>query len=150
MHTEQLSWSKPTGWHNGSTSPLNGSASPRHANLVLYFGARDALASGSRYHELRAMFPDAHIMGCSTGGQISNDDVTDDEMDDTEERATGAKPGASAAPTTGNGAAGAGSGATPAKRPAAQRPANRPGNRPGPRPRQPRRARGERRDNRSW
>ncbi|HXL69262.1 MAG TPA: FIST N-terminal domain-containing protein [Xanthobacteraceae bacterium] len=80
MRTEQLSWSKPTGWHNGSTSPLNGSTSPRNANLVLYFGAREALASGSRYHELRAMFPDAHIMGCSTGGQISNDDVTDDEI----------------------------------------------------------------------
>src|SRR6202521_3211922 len=78
MRTEQLSWSKPTGWHNGSTSPRN--ANPRNANLVLYFGARDALASGSRYHELRAMFPDAHIMGCSTGGQISNGDVTDDEI----------------------------------------------------------------------
>ena len=26
------------------------------------------------------MFPDAHILGCSTGGQIHNDDVTDDEI----------------------------------------------------------------------
>ena len=26
------------------------------------------------------MFPAAHILGCSTGGQISNDDVTDDEI----------------------------------------------------------------------
>lgn len=73
MHTEQLSWSEPTGWRNGSTSP-------RDAGLVLYFGSRQALASGSRYHELRVMFPDAHIMGCSTGGQISNDDINDDEI----------------------------------------------------------------------
>ncbi len=73
MRTEQLSWSEPTGWRNGG-------ASSRSANLVLYFGTRQALASGSRYHELRAMFPAAHIMGCSTGGQISNDDVTDDEI----------------------------------------------------------------------
>jgi hypothetical protein len=73
MRTNQLLWSEPTGWHGGS-------ASARDANLVLYFGARRALASGSRYHELRAMFPDAHIMGCSTGGQIHNDDVIDDEI----------------------------------------------------------------------
>jgi hypothetical protein len=26
------------------------------------------------------MFPPAHVVGCSTGGQIRNDDVTDDEV----------------------------------------------------------------------
>lgn len=41
---------------------------------------RAALASGARYDELRAMFPKAHVVGCSTGGQIRNDDVSDDEI----------------------------------------------------------------------
>src|SRR5258708_23772545 len=29
---------------------------------------------------MRAMFPQAHLLGCSTGGQILNDDVSDDEI----------------------------------------------------------------------
>jgi hypothetical protein len=72
MRVDQLSWSEAAGWGAGR----GGS----NANLVLFFGTRQALACGERYHELRAMFPDAHILGCSTGGQIRNDDVTDDEI----------------------------------------------------------------------
>jgi hypothetical protein len=73
MRADQLSWSETTGWRaaNGSTDK---------AHLVLYFAARQALACGARYHELRAKFPDANILGCSTGGQIHNDDVTDHEI----------------------------------------------------------------------
>ena len=48
------------------------------ADLVLYFGLRAALAYGARFRELRAMFAKAHIVGCSTGGQIRNDDVDDE------------------------------------------------------------------------
>ena len=50
------------------------------ADLVVYFGAREALSCGARYRELRAMFPAAHILGCSTGGQIRDVDVSDDEI----------------------------------------------------------------------
>ena len=73
MHAHQLSWTETSGWRGG-----NGGAGS--ADLVLFFGARQALACGSRYREMRAMFPRAHILGCSTGGQIVNDDVTDDEI----------------------------------------------------------------------
>ena len=62
-----------SGWRGG-----NGGAD--NADLVLFFGARQALACGSRYREMRSMFPRAHILGCSTGGQIVNDDITDDEI----------------------------------------------------------------------
>ena len=72
MHAEQLSWSKSAGWYPAKADGA--------ANLVLFFGTRQALACGNRYHELRAMFPHAHILGCSTGGQICNDDVNDDEI----------------------------------------------------------------------
>lgn len=47
---------------------------------MLYFGTREALSTGVRYNELRIMFPAAHILGCSTGGQINNNDVNDDEI----------------------------------------------------------------------
>jgi hypothetical protein len=73
MHADQLSWTEASGWRGG-----NGNSS--NANLVLFFGARQALACGSRYREMRAMFPQAHILGCSTGGQILNDDVLDEEI----------------------------------------------------------------------
>ena len=73
MRVDQLSWSEAAGWSAAA-------ADQKNANLVLFFGRRQALACGARYHELRAMFPDAHILGCSTGGQIRNDDVTDDEI----------------------------------------------------------------------
>jgi hypothetical protein len=71
MQAHQLSWTEASGWRG-----VNGS----DPNLVLFFGARAALAGGARYRDLRAMFPRAHILGCSTGGQIINDDVSDDEI----------------------------------------------------------------------
>lgn len=72
MHIEQLSWRETAGWH--------GAAQGASANLVLYFGTRSALESGARYEELRKLFPKAHLLGCSTGGQIANQDITDDDI----------------------------------------------------------------------
>jgi hypothetical protein len=71
MRTHQLSWSAADGWHGAEADFAN-------ADLVLYFGLRSALADGARYRELRGMFAKAHVVGCSTGGQIRNDDVDDD------------------------------------------------------------------------
>jgi hypothetical protein len=73
MDADQLSWTEASGWRGGNG---NGSS----ADLVLFFGARQDLACGSRYREMRTMFPHAHVLGCSTGGQIFNDDVSDDEI----------------------------------------------------------------------
>jgi hypothetical protein len=73
MRTQQIVWSSRAGWKAEKTGP-------GEASLVLYFGTRAALACGTRYDELRAMYPRAHILGCSTGGQISNNDVNDDEI----------------------------------------------------------------------
>ncbi len=73
MRVAQFSWSESGGWAVPST---NGADS----DLVFFFGKRQALACGARYNELRAMFPRAHLVGCSTGGQIHNDDVTDEEI----------------------------------------------------------------------
>jgi hypothetical protein len=73
MHVAQLSWSENAGWASAPADRCK-------ADLVFFFGTRPALKSGERYRELRAMFPDAHILGCSTGGQIRNEDITDDEI----------------------------------------------------------------------
>ncbi|MBZ0146258.1 MAG: FIST C-terminal domain-containing protein [Pseudorhodoplanes sp.] len=71
MHATSLFWKEDKGW-----DVKQGVG----ANLVLYFGARESLADGSRFDELRDMFPGARIVGCSTGGQIRNNDVCDDEI----------------------------------------------------------------------
>jgi len=73
MRVEQLSWRQGAGWRGGRNVADK-------ADLLLYFGTRAALACGARYGEMRAMFPGAHIFGCSTGGQIRNNDVTDDDV----------------------------------------------------------------------
>jgi hypothetical protein len=73
MRVAQLTWSDTAGW---AVAP----GERTHADLVFFFGSRQALACGARYRELRAMYPDAHILGCSTGGQIRNQDVSDDEI----------------------------------------------------------------------
>ena len=71
MHSQQITWNLQAGW-----SPVD--ADPEKVALVFYFGTREVLACGTRYHELREIFPAAHILGCSTGGQINNSDVNDD------------------------------------------------------------------------
>ena len=74
MRVAQLSWSENAGW--------TAVAGDRGKTLIWFsFSVRGKrLACGARYRELRAMFPAAHILGCSTGGQISNDDISDDEI----------------------------------------------------------------------
>ncbi len=70
MRVEQFFWNEASGWNTSASE----------ADLILYFGTREALANGARFEELRKGFPDAHIVGCTTGGQIRNNDVSDDEI----------------------------------------------------------------------
>jgi hypothetical protein len=69
MDTASLSWNAIEGWQ-----PRNNQFAP---GLVLYFGNRETLADAERYRELRAMFPDACLMGCSTDGQICADEIAE-------------------------------------------------------------------------
>jgi hypothetical protein len=73
MRATEFAWSASDTW-------LGDRSASESANLVLYFGARRAFADEARFDELRAMFPKAHILGCSTGGQIHKDDVVDNEI----------------------------------------------------------------------
>jgi hypothetical protein len=73
MHVQQITWNTQAGWSRLA-------AEPKNVSLVFYFGNREMLASGERYRELREIFSTAHIVGCSTGGQIHNSDVSDDEI----------------------------------------------------------------------
>jgi len=71
MRCEEKVWTPAAGWQGPETE---GDA----AGLVLYFGAREALADGARHRELQAAHPGALVLGCSTGGQIRGEEVEDD------------------------------------------------------------------------
>lgn len=73
MHASQLYWTDVTGWA-AEREP------PHSADLVLYFGSR-AMLSNARHHDaLRSRFPDARLLGCSTGGQMADGEVNDERL----------------------------------------------------------------------
>ena len=70
MQTEQLTWTSGMGWQS--------SEGPRgDAQLVLYFGTSDALATEAWYGELRDRYPKAHLVGCTSGGQIQRSGISE-------------------------------------------------------------------------
>ena len=91
MRIDELSWTEKKGWSQTNSSGVrnghahngrlrNGNGGAYKTDLALYFGTRETLANSARYDELRIMFPDAHVVGCSTGGQIHNDVISDNEI----------------------------------------------------------------------
>src|SRR6185369_12962031 len=75
MKVEQFRWTQSKGWEPGQPEVLGGDAA-----LVLLFGSREILVSGTGLGELRRRYPNAHVMGCSTAGEIYRTQVTDDGL----------------------------------------------------------------------
>lgn len=70
MRATQFFWKDLEGWAKDSEQPA-------HTDLVLYFGSRAMLEQAAHYDALRARFPQSHLLGCSTGGQMASSDVSD-------------------------------------------------------------------------
>ncbi len=75
MKLEQLLWSEQNGWQN--ETPEKKITSPQ---LVLYFGSTGVLESGERYDELKKRYPNSNLIGCTTSGEIIEEDVFDDSV----------------------------------------------------------------------
>ena len=75
MIVEQRRWSRTSGWKT-----LADVESAADAQLVLFFGSRAAIASGSPLRALRASYPRARLVGCSTAGEICGTEVFDDTI----------------------------------------------------------------------
>jgi hypothetical protein len=75
MKTEQNRWTESRGWEPASPGKLGGSA-----QLVFLFGSRDILKSGAHNDLVRKAFPQAHLLGCSTAGEIYGTHVSDDSL----------------------------------------------------------------------
>jgi hypothetical protein len=68
MQTEQLTWIAAQGWQTPAQPRID-------AGLVLYFGSNEALQGEAWHSQLALLYPNAHLVGCSTGGQIHAADV---------------------------------------------------------------------------
>jgi hypothetical protein len=73
MRVEQRLWSPSSGWQPGFEGPSLGAG----AQLVLVFGSVEDIRSSECLERLRASYPKAHVVGCSTAGQIHDARVTD-------------------------------------------------------------------------
>lgn len=75
LKVEQRHWSAGDGWRT-----VHGSSALADAQLVLLFGSNDAISDDARLAPLRAAYPHAHLVGCSTAGEICGTAVEDDTL----------------------------------------------------------------------
>jgi len=75
MKTEQRTWTAAGGWEPAAPGSLSNSA-----QVVFVFGATSVLREPQRFQEIKTAYPNAHIMGCSTSGEIAGTNVTDDSL----------------------------------------------------------------------
>lgn len=68
MQTERCVWTKDGGWTTDKPVGL------RDADWVVYFAAPEAL-DDARHAELKERYPSALLLGCTTGGEITADDI---------------------------------------------------------------------------
>jgi len=76
MKIEQRLWKEDGGWESIPTELVDRNS----ADLVLAFGARTELSNGARFNELKAFYPNATIVTCSTAGEIIDGRVLDDTI----------------------------------------------------------------------
>ena len=75
MKVEQQQWTSGNNWNLTSGNILNGDA-----DLVFAFGGRTVLEDAGRYDEIKALYPNAHILCGSTSGEILDVEVSDDTV----------------------------------------------------------------------
>src|SRR5215211_8000020 len=75
MQVEQTRWSRAKGW-----TPAHPGKLSANANLVLLFGSPGCLKQSAWERTIRAAYPNAHYLGCSTAGEIYGTEVTDETL----------------------------------------------------------------------
>lgn len=75
MKTEQMRWTQASGWE-----PAAPNKSGIAAQLVLLFGCTSVFKEQGCLDEIKHAYPNAHLFGCSTGGEICDTQVFDDSL----------------------------------------------------------------------
>ncbi len=73
MKTIQTRWSPESRWGNFERNHI-----AEEAQLVFLFGGTSTLKQRELIDEVKGFFPKAHLLGCSTAGEIYDTEVTDD------------------------------------------------------------------------
>lgn len=75
MEIEQARWTQDKGWTPASPGKLS-----RSAQLVFLFGSTSVLEKNDHIEQIKQAYPDAHILGCSTAGEICGTEVLNDSL----------------------------------------------------------------------
>ncbi|MGC1172275.1 FIST signal transduction protein [Polaromonas sp.] len=75
MNVEQRKWTEALGWTAASPGAI-----AKSSQLVLVFGAAAALRRPDLVAAIRQDYPAAHLLGCSTAGEICGTQVLDDSL----------------------------------------------------------------------
>jgi hypothetical protein len=75
MKLEQKKWTETGGWDPGPPGELGDSA-----QLILLFGSTSMLREKKCLDEIKRVYPKAHLLGCSTAGEIYGTQVFDDSL----------------------------------------------------------------------
>ena len=75
MQIEQMRWTQGSGWEPTAPRRLGDAA-----QLVLLFGSTAVLKEQRHLGEIRQAYPNAHLLGCSTSGEIYETQVFDDSL----------------------------------------------------------------------
>ena len=75
MRTEQSIYSKISGWEKKTDLALGSCA-----QLVFLFGNKDLLKMQKHIHLVRETYPNAQIVGCSTSGEIYQEEIYNDNI----------------------------------------------------------------------
>ncbi|MBU6409202.1 MAG: FIST C-terminal domain-containing protein, partial [Verrucomicrobia bacterium] len=76
MTTEQCQWSAEKSWQPAPSSTRLGAA----AQVVFLFGGATLLQKSGGLEPLRKAYPNAHLFGCSTAGEIQGNGIRDDTI----------------------------------------------------------------------
>ncbi len=76
MRLEQIRWQNTNGWDVIKTNLKTAD----RVQLVLAFGDPDLIVIPDRFEELKQRYPDAHIVGGSTAGNVLGTSISDDDI----------------------------------------------------------------------
>ncbi len=75
MKIEQRQWTPASGWVKHSSADFS-----KPPSIVFAFGATALLKDKKYFEEIKAMYPESHILSCTTAGEIFNTEVSDNSI----------------------------------------------------------------------
>ncbi len=76
MKVEQLQWSAQGGWPAAATSSALGES----AQVAFLFGSASLIKASQSFDLCRRIYPTAHLLGCSTAGEIQGTNVSQETV----------------------------------------------------------------------